>query len=70
MYMYIYIYVYIYIYIYIYVYVYMYICIYVSLFLEPTFFFHINAFRSEVNRLNPSFPKHCKEKKRIQYVVQ
>ena len=53
-----------------YVYVYMYICIYVSLFLEPTFFFHINAFRSEVNRLNPSFPKHCKEKKRIQYVVQ
>ena len=43
----------------------MYICIYVSVFLEPTFFFHINAFRAEVNRLAPSFPKQGKKENTV-----
>ena len=31
------------------IYIYMYIYINVSVFLEPTFFFYINAFRCQVN---------------------
>ena len=58
-------YIYICIYIYVYVYIYMCICIYVSVFLEPTFFFHINAFRAEVNRLAPSFPKQGKKENTV-----
>ena len=66
----------IYIYIYVYIYIYIYICINrflysYGVFLEPTFSFHINAFRGLVNRLTPSFPKYCIEKNRkIQHVVQ
>ena len=32
---------------------------------EPTFFFHINAFRAEVNRLAPSFPKQGKKENTV-----
>ena len=46
-------------------------CMCVFVFLDPTFSFHINAFRGVVNWLTPCFPKLCIEKKRtIQYVVQ
>ena len=67
----IYIYIYIYICIYIYIYIYIYVCVRVCVcvFLEPTFFFHMQMFSGVW--LTPNFSKfYIKRKRAIQFCVK